>query len=320
MSGTVIIIDGGTTNTRLALVRDGKTLCRTKLACGAGDTARLGSNRMLAESVKNAIGALTAEAGMELTALDGIYASGMIGSELGLHAVPHIPTPAGLKELARGCETVSLPAVSPVPITFVPGVKSDSRLPDECDLMRGEEVEALGIRALCGEKDAFVLLLPGTHNKIIFLDADGCIERFCTAMSGELTRCICEHTILREALDGGYTKTPDRAFLLKGYDLCEMYGFTAALFKIRVFSKQMTLTAAQLYSMLVGMVLHEDVKLALSFGSTAHVRVAGSEPFKSALGILFAERTAVDAAVTADELVEESTLCRTSALIETLRS
>src|SRR5262249_43085685 len=77
-----------------------------------------------------------------------IVAAGMLSSEVGLVAVPHVPAPAGLEELARASGFVSLPEVDDRPILVVPGVRTPAgEGPDgwfEADVMRGEECETLG--------------------------------------------------------------------------------------------------------------------------------------------------------------------------------
>ena len=52
--------------------------------------------------------------------LAGIFASGMICSELGIHCVAHIPAPADISTLAKACVTVTIPEITPlIPITFI---------------------------------------------------------------------------------------------------------------------------------------------------------------------------------------------------------
>ena len=233
--------------------------------------------------------------------IEQIILSGMICSELGLHCVPHVSSPAGAKELKNACETVVLSDITSVPMIFIPGVKTVSENICEMDIMRGEETELTGIRKLLNLNDSFVLMLPGTHNKIIFADGDGRIGTFFTAMSGELTKTVCDNTILKEALDGGFTKTPDTDAVLSGYDTAEELGVTSALFKVRILSKFSTCSAKQLYSFLLGVILHEDVLLAQKKADGC-VIVAGSEPFKSALKCILDNRTALPSEILSDDI------------------
>ena len=77
-----------------------------------------------------------------------IVAAGMLSSEVGLTAVPHVEAPAGIDALARGVAVRLLPEVADRPIVFVPGVRTPPA-PGvdgwaEADVMRGEECETVG--------------------------------------------------------------------------------------------------------------------------------------------------------------------------------
>ena len=295
MSQIYVAIDGGTTNTRIVLVDDTTTIIdREKIPIGAGETVKTGSNSSLNNAVKSALQKVLERNRLTPDSLAGIFASGMICSELGIHCVPHIPAPADISTLAKARVTVTIPEITPlIPITFIPGLKCTGDSPTDTEIMRGEETEAVGIYHLANCHEPFVLLLPGTHNKIIFIGKNGVIERFFTAISGELTKCVSDHTILKSSLEGGYSKNLDEAYLLDGYDKCEKSGLTGALFKIRTYSKFTDTSAEQLYAYLVGVVLHEDIKLLKSVMRDAPrpIIVAGSEPFKTALCRLILNRT-----------------------------
>src|SRR5690606_738193 len=91
-----------------------------------------------------------------------------------------VPCPAGVAELARGMHRVDWGGGSTAWI--VPGVscRDEHGIPD---VMRGEEVQALG--ALPGlDPSTEWLCLPGTHNKWVRIQ-DGRIASFTTHMTGE---------------------------------------------------------------------------------------------------------------------------------------
>ena len=302
MSKYVICVDGGTTNTRLVLMKDGSECDRVKMNIGAGSTAKNGSNNELKEQFKIHLNKLLDKNNIAESDIEKIILSGMICSELGLHCVPHVNAPAGAREIKDSCETVVLSDITSIPMTFIPGVKTVSENVCEMDIMRGEETELTGIRKLLNLTDSFVLMLPGTHNKIIFADADGKIVNFFTAMSGELTKTVCDNTILKEALEDGFTKNPDTDAVLSGYDAAESFGITSALFKVRILSKFADYSAVQLYSFLLGVILHEDVLLAQKKANDSCVIVAGSEPFKTALKYIMDNRTALPSEILSDDI------------------
>ena len=305
MAKYIISADGGTTNTRLVLLKGGKEADRIKISIGAGSTAKNGNNSELKSEFKKHLCELLSKNGLCESDIECIVLSGMICSELGLYCVPHVSAPAGVSELKAASETVSLPEITSIPMTFIPGVKVVSENVTDTDIMRGEETELTGIKELLGLSGSFVLLLPGTHNKIIFADADGRIVNFFTAMSGELTKAVCDNTILKEALDGGFTKTPDTDAVLSGYDVAEQFGVTAALFKVRILSKFGDYSAMQLYSFLLGVILHDDVTLTVKKAKGAKIIIAGSEPFKTALKAIFDSRTELSSELVSDEIADK---------------
>lgn len=120
-----------------------------------------------------------------------ILLAGMIGSDRGWRAAPYVGCPAGLAEIAR-----AILWVEPGRIGIVPGVCQTA---PHADVMRGEEVQALGaVAAGLAPPDALVCH-PGTHAKWITL-AEGRIAHFASAMTGELFGLLQRHSILAPQL------------------------------------------------------------------------------------------------------------------------
>ena len=247
-------IDGGTTNTRVTC-SDGKhfSLC-------ASSHVGAGNNAHLAEFVRETLAANASEG-------DIILASGMIGSKLGLCEIPHLPTPAGISKLHDGIRKVFLPEVSPYAIHFIPGVKNASERLQNTDVMRGEETELYG---LCDSAEADALyLLPGTHTKSIRTDEHGRISDFCTYLSGELISALHKSTILGNSFEFYEETDPD--FLCQGYVLCENAGINRALFKGRVLDTTFGCSSKQVYSYLLGAVLHDEIKELAAAGAKKYI-------------------------------------------------
>ena len=68
------------------------------------------------------------------------------------------------------------------------------------DVMRGEETQLLGLGTLWPGFDG-VVCMPGTHSKWVRL-AGRRVERFATAMTGELFEVLRTHSVLRHSLAG----------------------------------------------------------------------------------------------------------------------
>jgi 2-dehydro-3-deoxygalactonokinase len=119
---------------------------------------------------------------------------GMAGSTLGWAVVPYEPAPVGLDQLAARLMRVEAPG--PV-VRIVPGVVGEG-VAGAPEVMRGEETQALGWLA---EDEArangrWLVCHPGTHAKWIIL-AGGRLERFVTAMTGELYDVLRKHSVLK---------------------------------------------------------------------------------------------------------------------------
>lgn len=288
----IIAIDGGTTNTRLNLVSDGKVVDRLKLRVGARD-----GHDTLSGVVKSSISQLLAANNLRERDIKHIALSGMIGSESGLRNIPHITVPAGLDELRSAVVPVEMPEITPIPMRFIPGVKTfsdpKSEPLDSLDIMRGEETEIVGTLHTVGLNGDITMLMPGSHMKIVEV-RNGRITAFRTSISGELSRAAAENTILRQSIGDAFPRLADREFLREGFDYAEKHGINEALFKVRVRANFVGgATGEQLYSFLLGAILRDDVRSVRATGG--RVVIAGSEPFRSALGEL-----------TGGELVDEN--------------
>jgi 2-dehydro-3-deoxygalactonokinase len=117
--------------------------------------------------------------------------SGMAGSAQGWSLAPYCPCPAGQRQLAQ-----HLHWVAPERIALVPGLSCE--LAHAPDVMRGEEVQILGVMQLHGLSDA-QLVLPGTHSKWVTV-RDHRIETFHTCMTGEVYALMRQHSILGRTL------------------------------------------------------------------------------------------------------------------------
>ena len=241
-------IDGGTTNTRL--YRQDSTGVRLAAAApvGAGNPAGL-------------TGFVRGALAQFVRAGDTVLASGMIGSEQGLYPMPHLPAPVGIAALHAGIRAATLPDIAPFPLHFIPGVKTAA------DVMRGEETELYGLETTI-RPDA-VYLLPGTHTKCIRTDPDGCIADFCTYMTGELLHALHEGTILGRSFS--FCEAVDPAYLCRGFECCDSAGINRALFRGRVLDTLCGCSGQEVYSFLLGVVLHDEVRAVAAIPANAYI-------------------------------------------------
>ena len=279
-----LCIDGGTTNTRLHLVRDGAILETVRISLGA--RAGIEDRTALRHSLRDAIPELLSRFSLSESDVRCILASGMLTSEFGLYPVDHISAPAGIDELHRSLVETQLPDISPLPFVFVPGVKIRGTSYRETDVMRGEETELMGITRSVSD---CVFVLPGSHAKVIRTDEEGRITDFSTLLSGEMAAALSAHTILAGAVDLA-CPTISREYLLLGCEDAETMGLNRTLFKTRILKTQYSRTPEETYSYFLGAVLSGDLAEILRFDA-ATVILGGRASLKNALSILLEEKS-----------------------------
>lgn len=310
----LIAIDSGTTNTRIAYAEGREVKGRIKLPVGAGATAETGSSQALREAIKSGVEKLAAENGLDISRLDGIYASGMITSELGLYNLAHIPVPAGRRELKNGSRSVLFEDIAPVPITFIPGIKNtfDADTAEslmEADVMRGEETELFGLMELMGVGRSFSAVLPGTHNKIIRVDENGRIASCWTAMSGELLHAVSGYTILKNSVTQPLIKgEASFAFVDKGYEAAQQLGINAAVFKTRILSNFYHCTDQERASYFVGVMLSSDICLIRQAAGEGLILLGGGDPLRTVFAHLISKYLENDLVIADDRAVDLSTI------------
>jgi len=277
---TILTIDTGTTNTRVGLWRGGVIAAQMTTQAGVRDTAISGSPVMLQAAVRDTIAATLEQADAGVDQVDLVIASGMITSALGLHEVPHLTAPAGLDDLARGMVCAALPEVFAKPIWFIPGVRNN--VPDiglhNCeamDMMRGEEVEVMGLLAQVDLAGPLMVILPGSHTKFISLDERGRINACATTLAGELLQTISQNTILAKSLDNKFADAINPDMLLAGAALAGRTGFGRACFSIRILEQFMPCDTNDRANFLLGVVLSADL---LALKNSSAVRMHSGTP------------------------------------------
>ena len=148
-----------------------------------------------------------------------------------------------LDDLARATVTVDLPEICPIPIHFIPGIKNaveDISVEnyEAMDIMRGEEVESIALMDRFFDGNPMLLVLPGSHNKFVAVDASGKITGCLTSISGELLASITNDTILAKSVGRKFVEEAsyDKEWLLLGYENAKKTGLGRACFSGRILS------------------------------------------------------------------------------------
>lgn len=292
----IITIDTGTTNSRCYLWRDGVLLAQARAETGVRDSALSGGKDALKHAVRDIIKLALAQAGLEAAEVGLALASGMITSSLGLAEVPHLAAPAGLAELARGMVRMDMPEVFAQPIWFIPGVRNQVRKVsllnhEAMDMMRGEETETMGLLQRLQLDGHALLVLPGSHTKLVSVDQSQRITGCATTLAGELLQAITQHTLISQALGGAYGRELRPEMVLAGAATAQRTGLARACFSVRTLAQFGELQHDERASFLLGAVLSDDV-LALKNSSAIHMRpdttivICGKPMLRDALALL----------------------------------
>lgn len=294
-----ITIDGGTTNTRISLVKDYEVIETLKYNVGA--RAGIDDNLLLKKTVKNGISKLLSQNGLKKEDITRILASGMITSEFGLFKLDHAVTPVGLAELHEVMHEVVLEDISEIPFVFMRGVKTGCKTLEDADMMRGEETELMGIMSV--DDSECVYILPGSHSKIIKTDSAGKIVGFATMLTGEMTAALAQNTILKASVD--FFDSIDSDYLVKGYEYCNSKGINEALFKVRILKNIFNCSDLKVYSFYMGVILCGEVDAVLGI-NPPKVVIGGKKQLKEALALLIGNKSDCQIASVADDVVDKS--------------
>jgi 2-dehydro-3-deoxygalactonokinase len=293
----ILTIDTGTTNTRTSLWCQGQVIGRGAAAVGARDTAITGSSSALHQAVRASIDAALTEAHVTADEIDLVIGSGMITSSLGLHELPHIVAPVGIDDLAQSIACLSFPDVFDQPIYLVPGVRNAATTTslgdaEAMDMMRGEEVEVMGLIARLQLRGPALLVLPGSHSKFIAIDASNRITGCVTTIAGEMLSAITQQTILSAALDSGFATEIDPEMLLAGAATARRVGLARACFNVRILNQFQICERNARANFLLGAILALDLLAlrntrALDIACDTPIIIAGQAILREAMRLLF---------------------------------
>ena len=132
------------------------------------------------------------------------------------------------------------------------------------------------------------MILPGSHNKFVRMDADGRILGCMTSISGELLDAITHHTILANAVSGEFAdaQTYDVQLVRQGARECAETGIGRAAFAGRILNQLGEVESVRLRSYLLGVVLAQDVAALKKFVpdvQNVKILIAGKAPLQCAI-------------------------------------
>ncbi|ODP36575.1 hypothetical protein BFL28_04460 [Sphingomonas turrisvirgatae] len=240
----------------------GNTIARQEHAIRMADLDRAGMSDWLAR--------ICADISGQRDANEPVWLAGMIGSPLGWAEAGRVSCPATPEDLRRRLQHHQ---VGDIPVVIVPGLACLSRFGDR-DMLRGEEVGALGALELHPGQRILLLSAPGMHGKWIELGKDA-IQSFHTAMTVELATIISEHSILASHLE----KPPadDETFRDAVVRGMEGGGLARLIFSVRAAILAGRIAPAQAASQLWGLLIGAEIR-ELNTEDHDCVLLSGSHP------------------------------------------
>jgi 2-dehydro-3-deoxygalactonokinase len=319
MNRLTVALDGGTTNTRARLLAGDRVVATARRAVGVRNAVVGESAQPLAEAVRDCLVEILRFGNG--TTPDRIVAAGMLSSEVGLAALPHIIAPAGCDELARAAELRDLPEVADQPILIIPGIRtSPSPGPDgwaEADVMRGEECETLGAWQALRLFDQpppspcpfHLFVWPGSHTKLVAVDTAGKIVRSHTTLAGEMLAALTRHTLLAASLPTEWPLNLDPEAADTGARLVARVGLGRAAFLVRIAALTEALSQTERAAFWIGALVADDADYLARHplcAGPACLWVGGRQPQRDLYTSHLSKR--VSGAVTAlsDELCESA--------------
>lgn len=196
----MISCDWGTSNFRLYLVEKASLCIRETLErpWGIATTYAMWKEEKPAPDqtdyfravLAKGIAALAQKSGLDL---DGVIvvASGMVSSSIGMLEIPYTELPLAIH--TPKLDHIFLEASNSFsnPVCIVGGLKT------ETDVMRGEEIQLLGLADVL-PKNAYCIL-PGTHSKHITIE-NGTVNQFKTYMTGEVFGLMKNQSVLKSSM------------------------------------------------------------------------------------------------------------------------
>ena len=202
-----------------------------------------------------------------------ILISGMASSSIGIRELPYAQLPFSSKGESIYLEKINT-SILKNPIHLISGIKTKD------DIIRGEEMQVLGLISDEDKGETTVFILPGTHSKHIIFKNNSVVD-FKTFMTGEVFNVITENTILKNSVCSGSFDSKEQTAFKKGViKSSKNQSILNTLFNIRTSDlfKERTTTANFYY--LSGLLIGEELKTLKTINCNLIKLCAGSNIFE----------------------------------------
>src|SRR5690606_33925683 len=179
-----------------------------------------------------------------------VVVSGMASSSIGIRELPY----SGLPFLLDGGELEH--EIIPRTEHFAHNTLLLSGLCDSADVMRGEEIQLLGLGQYQNLNSQAVFVFPGTHSKHIWIKG-GQIDSFRTYITGEMFQILSTHSLLKNSIAKSVTIN-EKAFRI-GVKLSKG-NILNTVFSIRANSLLKKTEGSWNYSLLSGLLIGNELR------------------------------------------------------------
>lgn len=249
-----ISVDWGTTNLRVRLVNTADLNVLSEVVSDLGiKTVFSKWQEAKSDRVNYYLNVLKQKIG-QLKIVDinaPIVISGMASSSIGIKELPYANLPFDLKGSSLVVEKINS-AVLENDVILISGVCSDA------DVIRGEEVQVIGLASNAKHNKETVYILPGTHSKHMYVK-NGCVTTFKTYMTGELFDAISKHTILKNSVETSELNVINNQAFVKGVKASLNASPLNTIFGVRANTLFETLTPTENYYYLSGLLIGEEL-------------------------------------------------------------
>ncbi len=215
-----------------------------------------------------------------------IIASGMSSSNIGLYELPYADLP--FDKDGRTFISKSIPISQGQDLWLISGVKSKT------GMMRGEEIQAIGLEEHLHSYSGGVLLLPGTHSKHISY-RHGSFYKLKNFMTGELFEVLGKKSILSNSIETMEWNAQGKKAFLEGFHLGLVEGLTPNLLGIRARHVVENRNKKDNYFRLSGLLIGDEL---------SYLRDTGENVFLSAPGAIFElYKTGLETFIAPDKLI-----------------
>jgi len=210
-----------------------------------------------------------------------IVLSGMASASIGLQEVPYVKIPFSISQPELAVKHFPIDATFRNELYLYGGLRTSK------DVMRGEEVQLLGLSHLMNES-ACICLLPGTHSKHIWIENKRIVD-FQTFMTGECFQLLSTQSILKGSVRKDKTfGESQEAIFKKGVLKAKSGNILNNLFSVRINTLLKGVSDTANYFYLSGILIGQELMALQNF--VGQLLLIGDQPlvryYQLALNIL----------------------------------